>query len=184
MRRPWRKVWRGSYRESRSRKPRPRRMAAPPWTICTGEQLGSPGRPSSPNTAADTCGALRYATNTPSGTRSRFPPSAAAAAASLSSPTVPHSARAVFVVAILAKVRTHLLNSKGRSPSRPYRHVGRANHGGPAAELAESVATTTEVFARSTAASLTCGVSRTVAAVMAGQRGPDVGTISCSGPRS
>jgi hypothetical protein len=33
---------------------RPRRMAAPPWTICTGEQLGSPGRPSSPNTAADT----------------------------------------------------------------------------------------------------------------------------------
>jgi hypothetical protein len=60
---------------------------------------------------------------------------------SLSLLTVPHSARAVFVVAILAKVRTHLLNSKGRSPSRPYRHVGRANRGGPAAELAESVAT-------------------------------------------
>jgi hypothetical protein len=37
-----RKTWRGPYRESRSHMPWPRRMAAPPRTICSGEQLKLP----------------------------------------------------------------------------------------------------------------------------------------------
>jgi hypothetical protein len=45
MRRPRQKVWRGSYRESRSRKPRPRRMAALPRTNCSGEQFLSQQQP-------------------------------------------------------------------------------------------------------------------------------------------
>jgi hypothetical protein len=45
MSRPRRKIWRGSYRESRSHKPRPRRMAAPPRTICSSEQFSSQQQP-------------------------------------------------------------------------------------------------------------------------------------------
>jgi hypothetical protein len=41
-------MWRGSYRESRSSKPRPRRMAAPSRTICSGEQFLSQQQPIPP----------------------------------------------------------------------------------------------------------------------------------------
>jgi hypothetical protein len=54
MSRPRRKMWRGSYRESHSCKLRPRRMAAPPWTICSGEQFPSQQQPIPPEGTTET----------------------------------------------------------------------------------------------------------------------------------